>query len=589
MAKLALLVPPLSGEGIYRQGSLQRRPFDFVTVNLLVAVLSRRYEVELLDLDLEGKLTTGEYEVALRQAALLVVYITQGHPHRLIDRYVRSAACPVVIVGPGSANYDNPDCLSVVGEPEFEIEVLIDEREARSPSHSRTRRRVQSFGDLDSLPMADHRNLAKLTARGGYPSVLVSRGCNNSCVFCRSNDFYVPGKKKHRTRAVAHITDEIAVLKKMGASVLHLECESLVPDEPNGYTRLLLERLRGQGISYSTFCNVKPLKSIEFVRELYSSGCRCVFIGVESSNDDVLLRWRKPHRRQDVEAALQNLNGVGIQYGVGFMPFNPYTTRASLLSDLFFLKKIVEGAFSHPLNICCFVNRCAMGAAYSLELSVWNLWMRFKQIHDELVLPEAVRLETEASIYPERIAPRACRIDHRGLLEHLLSLCEEKMVMGNIEVRQVTQDDAVFLQQLMNDDQIIEILHEVPTSVAVWADAIAEWNSDPDEEDYIILEEGMPVGWLGVNGLLSKRKEAFIKVVALLPTHQGREIGQYVIKEMIENLRLRGFVSLELYTDLSNVRAQRCYGRCGFAVSGKTVQRMSDGTVVDRCKMALSL
>lgn len=163
------------------------------------------------------------------------------------------------------------------------------------------------------------------------------------------------------------------------------------------------------------------------------------------------------------------------------------------------------------------------------------------------------------------------------------------MAMENIEVRRVTQNDAVFLQQLMSSDQIMAILHEVPRSVDVWADAIIEWDNDPDEENYIICDEGMPIGWLGINGLSSESKQVFIKVIALLPTHQGRGIGQYVIKEMIENLRLRGFASLELYTDLSNVRAQRCYHRCGFEMSEKTGQKMSNGTMVDRCKMELSL
>ena len=54
----------------------------------------------------------------------------------------------------------------------------------------------------------------------------------------------------------------------------------------------------------------------------------------------------------------------------------------------------------------------------------------------------------------------------------------------------------------------------------------------------MILAEGRPIGWLGINGLSSESKQVFIKMIALLPTHQGRGIGQYVIREMIENLRL---------------------------------------------------
>jgi len=161
--------------------------------------------------------------------------------------------------------------------------------------------------------------------------------------------------------------------------------------------------------------------------------------------------------------------------------------------------------------------------------------------------------------------------------------------MKNIEVRQVTQNDALFLQRLMNNDQVMAILNEVPSSVEVWADAIIEWDNDPDEEDYIIIEEGMPIGWLGINGLSSESKQVFIKVIALLPTHQGHGIGQYVINEIIKNLRLRGFASLGLYTDCSNERAQHCYNRCGFGISENTVHKMPNGKIVNRFRMECSL
>ena len=159
------------------------------------------------------------------------------------------------------------------------------------------------------------------------------------------------------------------------------------------------------------------------------------------------------------------------------------------------------------------------------------------------------------------------------------------MAMKNIEVRQATQKDALFLQELMNDSQVMAVLNELPTSVDVWADAVLEWDNDPDEEDYIIFDEGMPVGWLGINGLLSESKQVWVKVIALLPTHQGRGIGHYVMSEIIENLALKGFRSVALYTDRSNERAQRCYNRCGFEISEKTVQKMPNGTTVDRYKM----
>ena len=47
----------------------------------------------------------------------------------------------------------------------------------------------------------------------------------------------------------------------------------------------------------------------------------------------------------------------------------------------------------------------------------------------------------------------------------------------------------------------------------VWADAIIEWGQDSDEEDYIIFDELVPIGWLELNGLSSEDKKAYIKVL----------------------------------------------------------------------------
>ena len=157
--------------------------------------------------------------------------------------------------------------------------------------------------------------------------------------------------------------------------------------------------------------------------------------------------------------------------------------------------------------------------------------------------------------------------------------------MNNIKINKVKKSDAQFLHDLMNNESIMAVLNEVPTAINVWTDAIMEWEQDPDEEDYIIFDELVPIGWLGLNGLSSEDKKAYIKVIALIPSYQKRGIGQYVINQIIENLKLRGYVSIGLYTDQSNVQAQCCYLKCGFDVTDKIVQKMSNGTYVRRYKM----
>ena len=78
-------------------------------------------------------------------------------------------------------------------------------------------------------------------------------------------------------------------------------------------------------------------------------------------------------------------------------------------------------------------------------------------------------------------------------------------------------------------------------------------------------------------------------MIALLPQYQNSGIGQYVLNEIIESLRIRGYVSIGLYTNQSNIQAQQCYLKCGFDVTSVIEQKMSNGTVVKRYIMERSI
>lgn len=161
--------------------------------------------------------------------------------------------------------------------------------------------------------------------------------------------------------------------------------------------------------------------------------------------------------------------------------------------------------------------------------------------------------------------------------------------MEDISIRKVGRKDADFLFNLMNNESILNSLNEIPSSLDNWGSAITEWNNDADEEDYIIVDNNISVGWLGVNGLTSQDKQAWIKMIAILPDKQGLGIGPYVINQLIANLKLRGYKSIALYTDRSNVNAQKCYQKCGFVITDTPVKKMSNGKYFERYKMEVGL
>ena len=82
--------------------------------------------------------------------------------------------------------------------------------------------------------------------------------------------------------------------------------------------------------------------------------------------------------------------------------------------------------------------------------------------------------------------------------------------MNNIKLRAVSDGDAQFLTFVMNTDSVLDALNELPTLLNDWVDAIKEWSKDNDEEDYIITDGEIPIGWLGINSLESADKVAYL-------------------------------------------------------------------------------
>lgn len=112
---------------------------------------------------------------------------------------------------------------------------------------------------------------------------------------------------------------------------------------------------------------------------------------------------------------------------------------------------------------------------------------------------------------------------------------------------------------------------------------------DDDEEDYIISDGENPIGWLGLNGLSSADKVAYLKMAAILPDYHNKGIGQAAISQVIEMLKQRNFSKIVLHTDEDNFKARACYGKCGFEITEIFTEKMSNGKIVARYIMELVL
>ncbi len=161
--------------------------------------------------------------------------------------------------------------------------------------------------------------------------------------------------------------------------------------------------------------------------------------------------------------------------------------------------------------------------------------------------------------------------------------------MDTIEIKNVEHSDIVFLFQLMNDPKIMKALNEPPTSQEDWAEAVNCWEKDDDELDFIIWNDGKQIGWFAFNGVQSPSKTVYLKMAVILPQYQHKGIGSYALFQLLEVMRGKGFAKVILFTNQENVKAQRCYQKCGFRITEELTQEMSDSTLAARYKMECSL
>ena len=161
--------------------------------------------------------------------------------------------------------------------------------------------------------------------------------------------------------------------------------------------------------------------------------------------------------------------------------------------------------------------------------------------------------------------------------------------MEKFEIKRVTLQDADFLFSLMNNPLLLDRLNEVPTTNQDWVEAVLAWENDPDENGYIIWKDEKQIGWFAFNGLLSADRVPYLKMAVILPEYQNKGIGTAVLIKLLAIVREKGFRSVKLITNQDNIKAQKCYSKCGFQIVDIIEDKMRDDTIAMRCIMECKL
>jgi radical SAM superfamily enzyme YgiQ (UPF0313 family) len=256
-------------------------------------------EVDVLDFDTDADLVgisfmtfnaPRAYEIADRFRARGKTVVVGGyHPSLLPDEASRHA-----------------DSVCV-GEAEGAVPQMIEDfRNGRLKP-----RYVAGPVSLKGLPVPNR----ALIQRGQYApvdTVQATRGCPHRCSFCSISAFF---HQRFRTRPVDEVIDEIRPLSRY---LLFMD-DNITASK--SYAEELFNRMIPLKKQWFSQCSIRIAYDDRLLKAAAASGCRGLFVGLESLAQDNLDGWNKKfNKAKDFEWAIERLHdhGIGVIPGVVF-------------------------------------------------------------------------------------------------------------------------------------------------------------------------------------------------------------------------------------------------------------------------------
>jgi radical SAM superfamily enzyme YgiQ (UPF0313 family) len=199
--------------------------------------------------------------------------------------------------------------------------------------------------NLDELPFPARDKSSFKIMNLGVSTILSSRGCFYDCSFCSIRQFYKEAYgPRRRARSPGNVVDEMEMLyNSLGTRIFIFEDDDFyarnkvqrkwVIEFLTELKRRKLEREIGWRIS----CRIDDIEE-DMLRQMVSSGLLCVYIGIESGNNNSLRVYNKKYNKETILKSLTILEKLHIYYEFGFMILNPYCTMETIREDTDFLK-----------------------------------------------------------------------------------------------------------------------------------------------------------------------------------------------------------------------------------------------------------
>lgn len=202
--------------------------------------------------------------------------------------------------------------------------------------------RTNTIKNLDALPLPDYGTFTSVIKNAGrlieYP-ILTSRGCPYQCIYC-SMPKIMGGK--WRSHSPARVIEELKYAKTTYGSMRF----TIVDDNFTlslKRVETICDSILAEGINlpWSSQNGIRADRiDLPLAKKMKRSGCKYVWIGVESADEDVFAKLNKGESLENIRRGIKHLKNAGIRVGGFFIVGLPHSTRESDLNSVAFVKDL---------------------------------------------------------------------------------------------------------------------------------------------------------------------------------------------------------------------------------------------------------
>lgn len=191
--------------------------------------------------------------------------------------------------------------------------------------------------DLDSLPPFPYHLFDSEKYDLGF--VISSRGCPHKCIFCSNR---ITTGRRYRTRSAGDIAEELDMLyrKYKKRDILFLD-DNLLVNKKRLYS--LFDEIRGRGLHEKmnfSFQARGDNVSEELLKDLYDSGFKSVFFGMETASEEIMKVLKKGETVAQCADAVRMAKKAGLHVSATFIYALPGETHEDRMAAVGMCKNL---------------------------------------------------------------------------------------------------------------------------------------------------------------------------------------------------------------------------------------------------------